>query len=205
MDKMVIFIAAVIKVDRNVSSKEVNAVQSFFHSKFSQEQATYLSDQLQKFVETDIDLKKALKSARYLPKKEKSNLIYMLVWIATTDRILTQKEERLIKYITVQLGFSIRTFYRNLRYFEYQKASEYYQQQQNPSAATPSKKSLLIAAYDLLEVTSSDPNKKIKKAYRKLAKMHHPDRAKYDKQAAKAKFQLITEAYDLIKLERGFV
>jgi DnaJ like chaperone protein len=63
-------------------------------------------------------------------------------------------------------------------------------------------------AYKILEIDKSASNQKIKKAYRDLAKKHHPDKvqhlgAAYVK-AAQEKFQKIQKAYQRIKTERGF-
>ena len=52
--------------------------------------------------------------------------------------------------------------------------------------------------YDLLGVPKSASAEDIKKAYRKLAMQHHPDRNAGDK-AAEQKFKDISEAYDILK------
>ncbi len=51
--------------------------------------------------------------------------------------------------------------------------------------------------YDLLGVTSTATLTEIKKAYRKLARQHHPDMNNGDPDAA-ARFKLITEAYEVL-------
>lgn len=55
--------------------------------------------------------------------------------------------------------------------------------------------------YDLLNVAKGASLDDIKKAYRKLAMQHHPDRNPGDK-AAEAKFREINEAYDVLKDEQ---
>jgi len=52
--------------------------------------------------------------------------------------------------------------------------------------------------YDLLGVTKNASAEDIKKAYRKLAMQHHPDRNAGNK-AAEQKFKAISEAYDVLK------
>src|ERR1700741_5251133 len=52
--------------------------------------------------------------------------------------------------------------------------------------------------YDLLGVPKGASADDIKKAYRKLAMQHHPDRNAGDK-AAEQKFKDISEAYDILK------
>ncbi len=52
--------------------------------------------------------------------------------------------------------------------------------------------------YDLLGVPRTASSDDLKKAYRKLAMQHHPDRNPNDK-AAEAKFKAISEAYEVLK------
>ena len=63
-------------------------------------------------------------------------------------------------------------------------------------------------AYKILEVDKSATDAEIKKAYRDLAKRHHPDKVQHLGEAylkaAREKFQNIQKAYEQIKSERGF-
>lgn len=63
------------------------------------------------------------------------------------------------------------------------------------------------AAYKVLEISPSATDEEVKKAYRKLALKHHPDKVaslgEDVKKAAEEKFSAITEAYDLIRKSRG--
>jgi DnaJ like chaperone protein len=208
MNKMLVFVAAIMKVDKRVSNREQEAVVRFFKQKFSVEDAEYLAKRLDVLIKSDLKIKQDLLAVkRTFPAHEKNNLIYLLVWIATIDRILTKEEDLLLKHITVKLGLRVSTYYSNLRYFEFQKAEDYYREQQQKNAGKSAQKSrnqLLEEAYAILQIKRSASVKEIKKAYRKLAKTHHPDRAVYNKQTATEKFQFITKAYDLIKEKRGF-
>ena len=63
------------------------------------------------------------------------------------------------------------------------------------------------SAYKILEVTSDATNDEIKKSYRRLVKIHHPDKLQNlddgYKKIAKEKFQKIQDAYEKIKKERS--
>ena len=63
-------------------------------------------------------------------------------------------------------------------------------------------------AYKVLGITKENTNDEVKKAYRKMAVKHHPDKfsqlGEEQQLAAKEKFQKIQEAYETIKKERGF-
>src|SRR4028119_317632 len=51
--------------------------------------------------------------------------------------------------------------------------------------------------YEVLGVARGASEEDIKKAYRKLARQHHPDRNPGDK-SAEAKFKEVQEAYDIV-------
>jgi DnaJ like chaperone protein len=66
----------------------------------------------------------------------------------------------------------------------------------------------VLWAYKVLEIKDDAGIEEIKKAYRRQALKNHPDRVAYlgeeiRKQAGE-KFRVIKEAYEAIKLERGF-
>ena len=63
------------------------------------------------------------------------------------------------------------------------------------------------SAYKILEVSSDATNEQIKSSYRRLVKIHHPDKIQNldesYKKVAKEKFQKIQDAYEKIKKERA--
>lgn len=65
------------------------------------------------------------------------------------------------------------------------------------------------SAYKILEIPPDATNEEVKKAYRQMAKKHHPDMVsnlgEEIQKAAQEKFRKINEAYETIKKERGFV
>jgi DnaJ like chaperone protein len=62
-------------------------------------------------------------------------------------------------------------------------------------------------AYDILEVTRDTSNEEIRKKFRQLALKNHTDKVAYlgeeIRLRAKEKFQMIQEAWEEIKKERG--
>jgi len=52
--------------------------------------------------------------------------------------------------------------------------------------------------YDILGVGKDVTDDELKKAYRKLAKEHHPDANTDNKEAAEAKFKEVSEAYEVL-------
>ena len=63
-------------------------------------------------------------------------------------------------------------------------------------------------AYKILEIDKSASDQTVKRAYRDLAKKHHPDKVQHlgkaYVKAAQEKFQKIQKPYERIKSERGF-
>ena len=62
-------------------------------------------------------------------------------------------------------------------------------------------------AFDVLEITTNATDDEVKKAYREMAKKHHPDKMAHlgddVKHAATMKFQEISAAYEAIKKQRS--
>lgn len=52
--------------------------------------------------------------------------------------------------------------------------------------------------FEVLGVSSHADDAEIRSAFRRLALIHHPDKATYDKEAAKERFQQIAEAYEVL-------
>ncbi len=65
------------------------------------------------------------------------------------------------------------------------------------------------AAYQILEVDKNATDDEIKRAYKKMAVKHHPDKVSSlgpdVQRAAEEKFKKISVAYEKIKKERGIV
>jgi DnaJ like chaperone protein len=62
-------------------------------------------------------------------------------------------------------------------------------------------------AYTVLEVSPSATDEELKKAYRRMATKHHPDKVAHlgpeAQKAANEKFQQLNQAWDQIRRERG--
>ncbi|MDH5465414.1 MAG: DnaJ domain-containing protein, partial [Thiovulaceae bacterium] len=54
-----------------------------------------------------------------------------------------------------------------------------------------------LSYYEILEISKTADGSEIKKAYRKMAKIHHPDKNPGDSEAEE-KFKLVNEAYQVL-------
>ena len=136
----------------------------------------------------------------------KGHLLYLLISIVTADGILTQGEEDYIDTIVKKARIRSTTVYTVYRLFTFQREQQHYEYQQQSSRPTTSRSSLK-SAYELLDLDAACSDKEVKQAFRRLAKIHHPDKLGYlgevQLKLAKEKFQLIIAAYEQIKTARG--
>lgn len=135
---------------------------------------------------------------------EKVQLLHVLVGLALADKLLTSAEESLLQQITREIGIPYRTLDSILAMYRFQR--EFEQKKEKPKS---SYKTALNDAYKILEIEVDATAQEIKKAYKKLAIIHHPDKVAHlgddiQKKAAE-KFKIIVGAYDLICDAKGIV
>ena len=178
----------VIKADGRVSQVELDYVRSYFVSAYGKNRANatfkIFNDNINKKEVSSINIGRLFNSV--LKYESRLQVIHFLFGIAKADG--------------------------NVSSAELQKLLEFSNLLKLSTADFESIKAMFIdqvgGAYKILEIDKSASNQKIKKAYRDLAKKHHPDKvqhlgAAYVK-AAQEKFQKIQKAYQRIKTERGF-
>ncbi|MEZ4923599.1 MAG: DnaJ domain-containing protein [Crocinitomicaceae bacterium] len=138
------------------------------------------------------------------PLSSKIQLMHLLIGVCAADGLMTKTESALLQDIAIQIRLPKATFDSIHKMFHFR----YEGQEQKQKQKTYSSKLRLSEAYAILEITESASVEEIKKAYRKMALKHHPDRvihlgAEYQK-SAKEKFQIIADAYEYIKSKKGF-
>jgi|GEM_PF-3007284 len=136
----------------------------------------------------------------------KGHLLYLLISIVTADGILTQQESQFIDRVVKKARIrstTVFTVYRLFTFKREQQEEQSHYQSSRPSTSTSS----LHSAYDLLDLDSTCTEKELKQAFRRLAKIHHPDKLGHlgetQLNVAKEKFQLILAAYEQIKTAKG--
>ena len=178
----------VIKADGKVTKQELDYVRSYFVSAYGKERANatfkIFNDNIKNLGISPVKISRLFNSA--LNYESRLQVIHFLFGIAKADGNVSVSE------INKLLEFS------NLLRLSH--------------ADFQSIKAMFInevgGAYKILEIEKSATDNQVKKAYRDLAKKHHPDKVQHlgdaYVKAAQEKFQKIQKAYERIKQERGF-
>lgn len=183
---LLVLTAAVMKADGRVVKAELDFVKDFLKRNFGLEQAKNMTLLLRDIVEKDFDYRPVcVQIAQNMDVSARLELLHLLIGLAHVDGGIHEPEERLLQEMASLLRLSKS---------EYQSLRAMY------GATTAD-------AYAVLEITPEATDEEVKKAYRKLAIKHHPDKVAHLgeelQQAAKEKFQLVNQAWEQIKKERG--
>ena len=178
----------VIKADGRVSKQELDYVRSYFVSAYGKERANttfkIFNDNINKNGISPSNISKLFNSV--LKYESRLQVIHFLFGIAKADGNVSSPELQKLLEFSILLRLSRADF--------------------------ESIKAMFIdqvgGAYKILEIDKSASDQKVKRAYRDLAKKHHPDKVQHLGKAyvksAQEKFQKIQKAYERIKSERGF-
>lgn len=185
---LLVIIAAIMKADQRVMKSELTFVKSYLTRTFGKEETVEMLKILQNILKQDIPLKDVTRQIRTrMDYPSRMQLMHLIYGIALSDGSITQSEINHLDQIAVDLGIN--------------------------SSDSQSLKNMLVKtsdwAYKVLEVDKNASNEEIKKAYRQQALKNHPDKVAYlgeeIRRKAHEKFQKISEAYEMVKKERGMV
>ncbi|MDZ7740290.1 MAG: TerB family tellurite resistance protein [Bacteroidota bacterium] len=183
---LLVLAAAVMKADEKVMRSELDYVKAFLQRQFGQEIAAEQVRVLGEILKRDINLYEVCGQIRAnMDYSSRLQLLHFLFGISSADGLFHPREVEVIEQIGNYLGLG--------------------------TADYQSIKSMFIkdtsSAYKILEITPEATDDEIKKAYRKMAVKFHPDKVSHlgedVQRAAKQKFQMVQDAYDKIKKERG--
>ncbi len=183
---LLVLSAAVMKADKRVVRSELDFVRNFFVSQFGPEEGNRLIRMLQEILKQEINVQEvSVQVGQYTEYAVRLQLINYLFGIAASDSQFHEDEVGMISVIAGYMGVSSSDF--------------------------TSIKAMFVKstgwAYDVLEISSGATNEEVKKAYREMAKKHHPDKVSHlgedIHKSATEKFQKINAAYEEIKRQRG--
>ena len=121
-----------------------------------------------------------------MPAEVRVQLVHYMFGIAKADGDVAESEMTVIQNIAQKLGVS-QTDFESLKNMFYRDVN---------------------SDYKIIGIDAGATDEQVKKAYRKMAIAHHPDKVasmgeEYQK-GAQEKFMKIQEAYENIKKKRGF-
>jgi DnaJ like chaperone protein len=184
---LLVLASIVIKSDGKIDQSELNFVRNQFYAMYGEQRANHAFKLFKGIIKKDISARQVCVQIReHMPHASRLQLIHFLFGIAKADDFVSEKEIDEIRKIAGYL-------YINQPDFESIKAMFY-----DESGS----------AYKILEIEKTATDDEVKKAYRNLAKKHHPDKlqdlGEEHLKGAQEKFQSIQAAYEKIKKERGF-
>ena len=184
---LLVLSAAVMKSDGKVLRSELDYVKDFIRRNFGEAALPQALQILKAALDKDINLPEICAQIKlHMEQSQRLQLYHYLVGIANADGHISQVEINDLKNIAAYLGIPA---------------------QEADSILAMFGGSDLDHAYKVLEIESSASDEEVKKAYKRLAIKHHPDKVatlgEDVKKAAEEKFKAIAMAYDIIKKERG--
>ena len=184
---LIILVAAVMKADGKVLKIELDYVKANLVKSFGVGRASEAITMLRDILKQNIEVEEVCQQIRHnLDYSSRLQLMHFLFGIAQADGQVSDTELITIDKISYYLGIQ--------------------------SGDYSSIKSMFVksteSSYKILGLTRDASDDDVKKAYRKMALKYHPDKVSYlgddVQEAAKEKFQKLSDAFEKIKKERGF-
>jgi DnaJ like chaperone protein len=183
---LLILSAAVMKSDKQVLKAELDFVKEFFKRQFGQAKAENYILMLRELLKQDYNLRDVCMEIKmYMDHSSRLQLLHFLFGLSQSDGHVHPEEVQTIHSIASWLGISPADYESIQAMFV--KNSE--------------------SAYKILEINKNATDEEIRKAYKRMAIKHHPDKVTHlgedVQKAANEKFKEVNQAYDQIKRERG--
>lgn len=184
---LLVLSSAVMKADGKVMRSELAYVKQFIEQNFGPQATGEALGILKDLLQKDIDLPQVGAQIKmYMAAPQRLQLLHYLVGIAQADGHVSSPELEVLRKIALYLGISQADSESILAMFD----------------------NRIDAAYRILGVTPDASEEEVKKAYKKLALKHHPDKVEAlgadVRKAAEEKFKAVAGAYETIKKERGW-
>lgn len=207
LDSSFAVLGHVCKADGQVSSEEIAAAQAFMDRLELDATAKRRAiDNFNRGKADDFDLRAEIMRFRRACHSQ-AQLVRMFIEVqlqaVLADGRIDPAEEVVLRHVASYLGLSLRDFDR---LEEFLRAA-----QEGRAPGSMSKEDELKNAYHVLGVGADASDAVVKKAYRRLMNQHHPDKLASKGlpeemlKLAEEKTAKISNAYELIKQDRGFV
>lgn len=186
MVSLLVLAAAVMKADGKVLRSELDYVKGYLLQSFGEAPATDALKLLRDLLKQNIPVNEVSRQIRQnMNYSARLQLLHFLFGIANADQKIDVSERKLIEHIAREMGISDSDFQSIQAMFIKNTDSD----------------------YKILEIEPDATDEELKKAYRRMAMKYHPDKVSHlgeeFQDAAKKKFQAVSQAYENIKRERG--
>jgi len=193
--------ALMIRKDRSSYSEKIMYLNSYFARNFPSTHYNFgksFTESLKNPVRPKV-ISRWLK--RKLPKKEQRiQILYFLAGLSNVDGTMNQREIDLLKEMNVLLNLSQKDFESII--------AMYTQRNERKSSRKESKPTMtnVQLAAKIMGVSVNASMEELKKAYRRLVKLHHPDRFAMDsveqQEIAEQRFIEVQKAYEVLRNRR---
>ena len=184
---LLVLAAYVIKADGKVDQRELDYVRAQFKQMFGEKRAEESFKVFKHIINgNQVSLRQiCLQIDKQLPHAQRLQLIHFLYGISMADGHLDATEVTMIEKIGGYMYINVHDL-SSIKAMFYKEPEQYYK---------------------ILELESTCSDTELKKAFRKMAMKHHPDKlsdlSEAQQKMGKEKFLKIQEAYENIKKERG--
>lgn len=183
---LLVFSSAVMKADGRVMRSELMYVKAFLKKNFGDDAAAEAIKYLKEVLKKEVDIQAVgAQVSRYMSHDARMQLLHYLTGIAAADGVVSQSELRILRQIALSVSIPLRESESIFAMFD----------------------SGVDKAYKVLEISPDATDEEVKRAYKRLAVKHHPDKVSHlgvdIQQAAEERFKKISEAYEVIRKERG--
>lgn len=195
--------AELIRSDTKNSREKVMYMNRYFKSYFPNDHYNF-TESLNQAYRNGNDFTNTLKWLKFkLPKHEhRVQIIYFLTGLSFIDGSINNKELNLLNHFCQLIGVTQKEFNSILGMHQ-----NYEEKSQRAKKAAPPRKNLVQQSAQILGVSEKATMEEVKKAYRKLVKLHHPDRfhneSEEQQQIAQERFLKIQKAYETFEVYLG--
>lgn len=187
-----------IKIDGEIKGLEIRRIERYLKDEFTEKRAEKAILKFKEYLDKRFNIRAVCEKINRTNKQgEKLQILHFLIKIAISDQFLSKKEEKLIQLIMKWMHIPAYRLKSILALHDF----VYEDRQRNQKRETTKPVFKTSKAYSILGVSVDADLEEIKKAYRDLAKVYHPDKVRDINLKANAakQFQAIAEAYQLLK------
>ena len=193
----IVLSAKLIKKDNIDSGEKILYMKSYF-SRYFNDQYFDFGDVLSTAIKNEFPLIRIGKWLSYnLNTSDRLQVMYFLTGLTLVDGKIMKGEYNLLNELSVLIEISPKEFQSIIGMYKQQE------EQKHKKKPTISRNSNLKLASEIIGVSEHANMDEIKKAYRKLVKLHHPDRffnqSEGQQRIAKERFMEIQKAYEILE------